>query len=558
MALQHVVSVLQQFYAQNNMLVTSNILFLFLYPFQDIILPHFYGKLMDAVSSKRPLYVYLVCVVSLLVFSQIMFLIADYHNSKLTPKLEGFIRETIVNNLLDKYESQYADMEIGDIITKLIKIPYVTVMWFERIKSYILPYIIVYVFGCAYFLYADWQLGLGLIITISTFLAILLRSPERCAGISTQRDVSFNDINIQIDDILNNLFSIYGGGQKEYEIKRLKAYSSTYSSYYAKTMECALKKMVLVNPIIIAYIIFFIYRCNQLITSNKMHVSSFISIFIIFLYILDSILVMNDQMRDIVFEWGMIDSSADLLYPHTNKKQYSVNTPNVPPPSGIGLSNVTFIYPESNRIILRNFSLHVRQGEKVCLVGDIGSGKSTIIKLLLKYYIPDYGDVYWNGQSYSVLDLKYIRRHIGYVPQNPILFNRSIIENILYGNDTYTRHDVINFIAQYNLTDEFNNFENGLDTVIGKNGSKLSGGQRQLIWCMRVILYNPDVIILDEPTASIDEKTKHIIQNMLNVIMHNKTVIMVTHDAFLENIATRIVTLSQGTIVSDTTRRLPH
>ena len=106
-------------------------------------------------------------------------------------------------------------------------------------------------------------------------------------------------------------------------------------------------------------------------------------------------------------------------------------------------------------------------------------------------------------------------------------------------------------LKSFDLETEFGSV--GLDTRIGKNGSKLSGGQRQLVWCMRVLLYDPDILILDEPTASIDEKTKSILQNMLDIIMKNKTVIMVTHDPFLVGIATRIVTIDHGQIKSDVT-----
>jgi len=159
--------------------------------------------------------------------------------------------------------------------------------------------------------------------------------------------------------------------------------------------------------------------------------------------------------------------------------------------------------------------------------------------------------MYLDGVPYAHIQAIDLRRRVGYVPQTPILFNRSIIDNILYGNVRYTRNDVENIMKFFGVYDEFANTEHGLDTNIGKNGSRLSGGQRQLIWCMRVLLYDPDILILDEPTASIDEKTKRVLHSMLNIIMQNKTVIMVTHDPFLEGIASRIVTIKQGRVEDD-------
>lgn len=109
----------------------------------------------------------------------------------------------------------------------------------------------------------------------------------------------------------------------------------------------------------------------------------------------------------------------------------------------------------------------------------------------------------------------------------------------------------MDFLMKYDVLKEFQNLENGLDTVIGKNGSKLSGGQRQLVWCLRVFLNNPDILILDEPTSSIDVRTKMILDRLLQDIMKHKTVIMVTHDDHLLQSANRVIVMKNGGIASD-------
>jgi ABC-type multidrug transport system fused ATPase/permease subunit len=555
----YLVQLFKDFVREHTSLVVINMSFLLLYPIQDILLPHYYGKIMESLSSNRAsakstIQKEVIVVVSLLVFNQVMFMVADFHNAKLIPIMESYIRSHIIKNLLDHHETQYEDLEVGEIITKIIKIPSVIVIWFDRMKSYILPYVLVYIFAFFYLAVYDIQLAIAFAITVTLLVNVLLSSPFSCAKISTARDKSFNNIHRQIDDILHNLFSIYGGNQKSQELQRLQAFAKEYSVHYESTMKCALRQMIFMNPVIIVFILFFVWRCSQLLQTKRMKTSTFVSIFVIFLYILNSVLILNDQLRDIIFEWGMIDASADLLF-----KQLQPSKAVVPalyadhmvslPSEGIGLSNVTFAYPCNPRVILRNLSLHISPGERVCIIGNIGSGKSTIIKLLLKYHMPQEGVVYFNGQSYSDMSLPYIRQHIGYVPQHPVLFNRTLLENILYGNTHHNREDVERLLKYFHLDTEFAAI--GLDTPIGKNGSKLSGGQRQIVWCMRVLLYDPDVLILDEPTASIDEKTKDILQNMLNMIMKNKTVIMVTHDPYLVKIATRIITISHGQIVSD-------
>jgi ABC-type multidrug transport system fused ATPase/permease subunit len=171
--------------------------------------------------------------------------------------------------------------------------------------------------------------------------------------------------------------------------------------------------------------------------------------------------------------------------------------------------------------------------------------------MLLGYYIPDSGVVYYDGKTYEQLPMKDIRNMIGYVPQVPVLFNRSIIDNILYGNPKVTRKEVEDMLSNFGLLKEFIKHKAGLDTKVGKNGSLLSGGQRQLVWCMRVLLRNPQILILDEPTSSIDEKSKTILSAMLDKYMEDKkhTIVMVTHDPAIMSFATKAIIVKSGQIV---------
>jgi ABC-type multidrug transport system fused ATPase/permease subunit len=195
-------------------------------------------------------------------------------------------------------------------------------------------------------------------------------------------------------------------------------------------------------------------------------------------------------------------------------------------------------------------SIHFEIGDRVAIVGDIGSGKSTIMKLLLKYYEPQQGFVYLHGRPYYQITNKELRQKIGYVPQVPILFNRSVLENIKYGTNV-SRETVMDFLVKHDLLKEFSNLEYGIDTKIGKNGSILSGGQRQLVWCIRVFLSNPEVLILDEPTASVDVKTKDLLISILEKLMQDRVVIMITHDEYLMSKASRVVEVKAGKIIAD-------
>ncbi len=555
MAFEDVVELIVGFIKEHPMLVTINMVFLFIYPIQDILLPHYYGKIMDNVSKGHDITTTLTTVVILLVITQVLSLYADYHSAKLVPIMEGYMRKRILEKLLKRYEANYTELEIGQVISKMTKFPSILVQWLDNFKTFVLPYILVYTCAIVYFFFVDKQLCLAFVLTVATCISIILRSPFACSAESTEREAKYGDIAKHIDDVLSNLFAIYGGGQQREELARLEEFSDMYKTYFKSTMTCAVKHMSMMTPVIIGFITFFIVRSQTLVKQHKLKPSTFVSIFIIFLYILNSLTILNDQLRDLIFDWGAIEGSSLLLFGQEKKKAKQSSSSHVPPSrEGLGLLNVSFKYPNSERVILDDVSLHISKGERVCLIGDIGSGKSTILKLLLEYYQPSNGIVYFDGVNYKDMNIKTLRSLIGYVPQQSILFNRTILENILYGNKQHTKADVENAIAYFGLRNEFTRFEKGLDTLVGKNGSKLSGGQRQLIWCLRVVLQNPDVIILDEPTASVDDKTKKAMHKMLDTMMQDKMVIMVTHDPFLEGIATRVIKLSDGRIVSDERR----
>jgi ATP-binding cassette subfamily B protein len=316
-------------------------------------------------------------------------------------------------------------------------------------------------------------------------------------------------------------------------------------------MTCIFKHKVFITPLTICYLSFFIFRSYQLVKAKKIGAGKFVPIFMIMSYLLNFMIYTNDQFRDIIFEWGIVRSADKIINAsHDNAKHPPASTTAVPM-TGIGMRDITFRYKQSNRDILQEFNLHIEPGEKVVIMGDIGSGKSTVLKLLLRYYEPRAGKVYWNGRSYGEYELRELRKNIGYVPQVPVLFDRTVYENMTYGLTGIDRASLVAFLEEHDLMKEFENLDNGLDTMIGKNGSVLSGGQRQLVWCLRVLLSEPEILILDEPTSSIDTHMKQVLNKILQMTMKGKTVIMVTHDEFLLSTASRVIIMKAGKIISD-------
>lgn len=223
--------------------------------------------------------------------------------------------------------------------------------------------------------------------------------------------------------------------------------------------------------------------------------------------------------------------------------------------SGIVFENVDFTYNEQDTAALffTNFNLQIKARQKVGLVGTSGGGKTTITKLLLRFADVTDGSIKIDGQDIRSVTQESLRRSIAYVPQEPLLFHRSLAENIAYG-DTHATHEDIMHAAKVAHAHEFiNELPQGYDTLVGERGIKLSGGQRQRIAIARAMLKKAPIIILDEATSSLDSESEKYIQEGLLKLMEGKTAIVVAHRLSTIKHLDRVIVLEKGAIVQDGT-----
>jgi ATP-binding cassette, subfamily B, bacterial len=196
----------------------------------------------------------------------------------------------------------------------------------------------------------------------------------------------------------------------------------------------------------------------------------------------------------------------------------------------IAFENVHFSYPTRPDIeVLKGISLRIKSGQKIALVGQSGAGKSTITSLLLHFYQPKSGKITISGIDIEALDLQELRKNIGIVPQEVILFGGSIEENISYGRPGATKAEIREAARQANALEFIDKFPEGLETLVGERGIKLSGGQRQRIAIARAILKDPKILILDEATSSLDAESEKLVQDALDILMQNRTTIIIAH-----------------------------
>ena len=218
----------------------------------------------------------------------------------------------------------------------------------------------------------------------------------------------------------------------------------------------------------------------------------------------------------------------------------------------IDFKDITFGY-EKNRVILKNFNLSVGAGQNIAIVGTSGSGKSTIGRLLFRFYDTDKGALFIDGVDIKEVTQSSLHSAIGIVPQDTVLFNDTIYYNIAYGNTEASYDKVIEAARAAKIHEFISNLPDGYDTTVGERGLKLSGGEKQRVGIARTLLKNPPILLLDEATSSLDTETENSIQDSLNKMLEDRTVITIAHRLSTIVNSDLIVVLENGEIVEQGT-----
>lgn len=214
----------------------------------------------------------------------------------------------------------------------------------------------------------------------------------------------------------------------------------------------------------------------------------------------------------------------------------------------IEFKNVSFSFDRSKKV-LNNINLKIDPGDIVGIVGTTGSGKSTLINLLLRYYDHYQGTISVDGVDIRKIDMEYYRSQIGFVQQEPMMFHDTIFNNIAYGNPSYTVDDVIHAADIANAHKFIVRQPDGYDSVLGERGVGLSGGERQRLSIARAVLKNPSILVFDEATASVDSETEHLIQEAIENLIGGRTTIMIAHRLSTLSKANKIVVVDNGKII---------
>ncbi|KAF8077237.1 hypothetical protein N665_1054s0014 [Sinapis alba] len=287
-------------------------------------------------------------------------------------------------------------------------------------------------------------------------------------------------------------------------------------------------------------------------------ISSFKSVMITFMVLIVTALAMGETLAlvpDLLKGNQMVASVFEIL---DRKPQLvgetSEELTNVE--GTIELKGVHFSYPSRPDVVIFNdFNLIVRSGQSMALVGQSGSGKSSVISLILRFYDPTAGTIMIEGKDIKKLDLKALRKHIGLIQQEPALFATTIYENILYGNEEASQSEVIESAMFANAHSFITSLPEGYNTKVGEQGVQMSGGQRKRIAIARAILRNPEILLLDEATSALDTESERVVQQALDRLITNRTTVVIAHRLSTIKDADTISVLHGGKIVQQGSHR---
>ncbi|MBU2036279.1 ATP-binding cassette domain-containing protein, partial [Patescibacteria group bacterium] len=217
----------------------------------------------------------------------------------------------------------------------------------------------------------------------------------------------------------------------------------------------------------------------------------------------------------------------------------------------VDFANISYSYKEGQQNALRSLSLKIKKGESVALVGRSGAGKTTLIKLLMRFYDPEKGTIYIDGIDIKKFTKSQLRNFMGVVPQEPILFNNTISYNIGYPKINVSQKEIENASKLAHIDSFIKKLPNGYKTLVGERGVKLSGGQKQRLAIARMIVSNPDIIIFDEATSQLDSESEKYIQDSFWKVSEGKTTIIIAHRLSTAMRADRIIVLDQGKIIEE-------
>ncbi len=397
----------------------------------------------------------------------------------------------------------------------------------------------------------NWKLSL-IAITMIPFASVVAKTlGKRVLKVTTEAQEKSGDLNKYLIDIFNNHKLIKIFQRENFEKERSEKFVNDLKEKSIKIQSVYIRSTPIMEVLTGIVIAILIYYSGKLIMNGQLEINNFFSFLAAMMLAYQPI----KSLATLNVGIGQGLSGAKRILPIidiVNSIGSNENKPDLDLNNGsIIFKNINFNYStNSNNDVLKNINIEIQGKKTYALVGLSGSGKSTLLSLIPRIYDADLGDIQIDGQSIYNINLLSLRKNISIVDQNTTLFDDTIINNIKYAKPDASDEEVYNAAEQANCLDFINNLEHKFQTIIGENGVRLSGGEKQRLSIARAFLKNSNIILLDEATSSLDSATEDKIQKALSTLTENKTSIIIAHRLSTILNANKIFVIDGGFVVA--------
>ena len=525
------------FYKNNKgLIIADGLITLIIYCLEIIVLSYISGMVFVYIDKKslNQFFIYLTLFIIIFCIVIVLYYVCEYIDSIIVPTLNRSIRLEIFALTNDK-KIGLQTTERGELITKLTQIPYKSTMSYTNLIAYIIPFILTILLFSGYMFYIHSRIGMFSLIALGVFLGVYIYYYITITKISYARYLYDMQQSNRFEDLLANFENISLHNTFEFEKKQL----AEQENFIYQCLQKELRKIGILklcsNLYLGVYIFIAIIICSFLVIHNKVPIYKLIILTTASLLLLKSFETMVRRCSETIMELGPLarDKFADKF---EKDKIHNGESTNFLKNFNITIENLHY------KDILKGIDLQISYKDQILITGEVGTGKSTLLKLLCGYFYPTKGSIKYDSVDIQKIEISYLRQHVTMMHQQIVLFKRSVLDNIFYGS-TIPKERQLKELEKMSIYSRVQKFINLPDAKV------LSGGQKQIVLLLRCLFRNCKILLLDEPTANMDAATKKIILEILVLIVNKCTVICISHDSSIYSFFKKHYILRDGKLV---------
>lgn len=472
---------------------------------------------------------------------------------RLAARLERLATNKAFEHFLYRSVSFHTNNFSGKLVTNAIEYgKNASGVLFNLIFNGLLPYILSAIIGIVIVFFHSVEIGLALSLVYIITIALTLADSMRRSNMRTVRKRLQDTAVANIADVITNAQAAKTFAREiEEQATNDKLQQELLKFKIRDWSAASISGSIRLGVLLILQVLFIVYISMQ-IKADPAYLGIGIYAFTYTLGMISKLFELGQLLR----------TGEEAILSASTMTQYLLESPEITDAADakdlkinngrVDFKNMSFAYPDNpDELIFENFSLSIPAGQKVGLVGKSGSGKTSLTKLALRFEDITSGQILIDESDIREVTQKSLRESIGYVPQEPLLFHRSIRENISYGKPSATEAEIVDATKKAYAHDFIASLPDGLDTIVGERGVKLSGGQRQRIAIARALLKDAPILVLDEATSALDSESEVFVQKALYSLMKGRTSIVIAHRLSTIAKLDRIIVMDEGKIIED-------